>query len=288
MALFDPASLAPDHLLPAFLASVREVGYARLHDAIAPGDAARLRAYISAELERVLRSSPRADAQRRLGTIRAPTARYDLALDPRAREVRAACAALLARAAALGAALVRDDGDGDDDEPRLVEFGALVSDRGAPAQPWHSDTTAARGGCRLLTAFVALDDVSRARGPTELLPRTHAAEFGRRVAARGGAMPAAPPDQVRAGFARVGDACVMDSRLFHRGGANSEGRRHVLYFSFVGERAAERLGMPKDTTFTLLESLEGTRLRDLVCDDGERDDARAGGSSPATSRVAAH
>ena len=127
--LFDPASLSPHALLPAFIGCVRDVGYARLHDTIAAEAAARLRRHISDELQSVL--SDTTERSRRLSTIRAPVARYDLALDPFSHEVSAACGPTMAVVAALATALVRADGD-EDDEPLLVEFGALISDASGP------------------------------------------------------------------------------------------------------------------------------------------------------------
>jgi ectoine hydroxylase-related dioxygenase (phytanoyl-CoA dioxygenase family) len=60
----------------------------------------------------------------------------------------------------------------------LCELSALVADPGAAAQLLHPDTQMAPGNdyTGLCTAFLALQDVTGAMGPTEICPRSHGAE----------------------------------------------------------------------------------------------------------------
>ena len=59
----------------------------------------------------------------------------------------------------------------------LYELAALVSDPGSPQQPFHPDTPFREDqGVAVLTAFVALQQIDGAMGPTTFMPGTHTAE----------------------------------------------------------------------------------------------------------------
>ena len=225
-ALFDPVARARTR---AFLASVREVEVpspARRHR---PGDGigcARTSPPSSAS------ASPRADLSAGSArSARRPRATTS-ARPARARGARGVRRPSRARPRSARRSCARQTGD---DGRRVAR-----SDR-APAQPWHSDTTAARGappahGLRRARRRERARAADRAAAPRNL------GEFGAapsppRARRRAADARREQPDQVRAGFARVGDACVMDSRLFHRGGARAaQHERHVLYQSANGQR----------------------------------------------------
>ena len=157
---------------------------------------------------------------------------------------------------------------------------ALCSDPGSGAQDLHPDTQIAgpHAHCALLTAFLALQDVTPAMGPTEVIPGSHTAEAHARLAAgnRNGAEEGGGGGEgalVAGGWLRpqpalldVGDVLLMDSRAVHRGSANVSfqtgdgdgGRRRVLlYASFQVPNNA-----PPGSTYSLLEEYQGRfRLR---------------------------
>jgi len=154
-----------------------------------------------------------------------------------------------------------------------------VSAPGAAPQIVHADTdlvvdadgllgaAAAPPPPLLLTAFVALQPVTRAMGPTRFLPRTHVdAAAHAALAARGDATgllcaaargsggddgggggddggggggdapaggAAAAPAPSRVGLLDTGDATLYDGRLLHCGGANRSERRCVRSRDFL-------------------------------------------------------
>eukprot|EP01052_Picozoa_sp_SAG31_P006917 SAG31_NODE_324_length_17691_cov_8.128126_13_plen_329_part_00 len=138
---------------------------------------------------------------------------------------------------------------------RLCELSALISDPGASRQPLHADTkwmpnvvSIGDVGTRVVTCFIALQDIDAEMGPTVMIPGTHTdAEAHRKLATTlGQASREAELGELRGATAsvaglelpvvhctlRAGDAVLMDSQLFHCGGANrSLLRRRLLYFS---------------------------------------------------------
>lgn len=118
------------------------------------------------------------------------------------------------------------------DNPELYELSALVSDKGAPRQPVHPDTGYSNSTA-IVTAFVALQDVTGEMGPTFFLAGTQSQAahlaFNGEPAAKAELLRTSPR---RLGTVRAGDATVFDSRLLHGGGANDLGRRILFYFSF--------------------------------------------------------
>ena len=108
----------------------------------------------------------------------------------------------------------------------------------------------------MVTAFVALRDISVAMGPTRVWPGTHAAAWHCRLlnldaAATSEAL------RLRRSFdcdVRQGDCVLMDSRLWHCGGANqSDARRTLLVASFLSRDGHP----PYGSTYSLLEHLTG-------------------------------
>jgi hypothetical protein len=125
---------------------------------------------------------------------------------------------------------------------QLFECSALVSGRGTPAQQLHPDfppedlhlsSYDMRYRPVALVAFVALADVHHGLGPTRFVPCTHSRAFHVTHALDGGAaLAAASARRSCTPLLSRGDAVLMDSALFHAGGANSLGRRALFHFTF--------------------------------------------------------
>ena len=132
----------------------------------------------------------------------------------------------------------------------MYELAALISDPGAPQQPFHPDTRCDTfDGVAVLTAFVALQPIDELMGPTRFLPGTHtdpmpaatvaagdathltAGEEGR-LDGGGEAAGGAPPPSCVA-LLDTGDGALYDGRTLHCGGPNrSDRRRLLLYVTF--------------------------------------------------------
>jgi len=126
-------------------------------------------------------------------------------------------------------------------EALVSELACLIADPGAPQQELHSDTNHREGF--LLTAFIALQDISCDMGATIVLPRSNTVaalaelEYGcgdftdRAAQERHGLGMIADPGRGAVQFeAEAGDVLLIDSRVLHCGGANSsELRRRLLY-----------------------------------------------------------
>ena len=92
-----------------------------------------------------------------------------------------------------------------------------------------------------------------------MYPRTHTSAFHSELAACG---PVALL-RSRRGVAmtlHAGDAVLMDSRLYHHGGANTSGRRRCLLVVSFATREAS----PKGSTYSLLPHLQGRYTLDLI------------------------
>ena len=112
------------------------------------------------------------------------------------------------------------------------EFSSLISDPTSSSQSIHPDSRYTEHA-PIWTVFVALQDIHNDMGPTVFLPRTNTLachEMWKK----------SPHDkeqwlascQYRRSSLRKGDCAIMDSRLFHFGGANeSQTRRVLLYFT---------------------------------------------------------
>lgn len=88
------------------------------------------------------------------------------------------------------------------------------------------------------TAFIALQDIIPAMGPTVLWAGTHTSSAHTRWYDERATFLRHSP--VRVGLLQRGDLLLFDSRLLHCGGANDEqhgGRRALFYFSFKARDA---------------------------------------------------
>ena len=135
------------------------------------------------------------------------------------------------------------------EDPELFELSALISDRGAPRQPVHPDT-GFTPQTALLTAFVALQEVTPDLGPTFFLAGTHTRAAHERFNGEPGEkLQLLRSSPRRIGTLPAGAATLFDSRLLHGGGENAQGRRVLFYFTF---KARESPRLPKGS---LLASL---------------------------------
>ena len=141
----------------------------------------------------------------------------------------------------------------------LCDLSALVADPGSTAQQLHFDTrySDAEGSDeevettlpkkkkqnvqrqkRLVTAFVALQDVSAEMGPTLIVPWTNTKHSHEEVAENqheeGASVLEAISNTGTACVLQKGDMVLMDSRTLHKGTANvSRTRRVLLDFAFM-------------------------------------------------------
>ena len=194
--------------------------------------------------------------------IREPTHRHDLRLDmtPPVRRLLAAVLAPEAISSAIEAVL----------GPRAecCECSCIVSEGGARAQAAHCDTLPVEGredSARLITLFVALQDIEASMGPTLVWPRTHTPSFHEALGEEGPLLLRSMP-----AFGLTldaGDAVLMDSRVWHSGGANTSGRRRcVLVCSFAAPGA-----FPEGSTYSMLPQLIGKHtLRSLRDGNGTK------------------
>lgn len=187
----------------------------------------------TAEFSAAGRTPEQVDAAARyFGNVTAPVHRRDLKLALN-EEVGECVRQLLRACGPCIASILTADAE-------MCELSALVSDPGAPAQPLHPDTqtSGTRAHCGLITAFVALQDVTPEMGPTEVCARSNVAE-AHRALSRGTPGGGGEAGKLRAltaaGFPapvpallRAGDVLLMDSRVIHRGGANDGGKRRTL------------------------------------------------------------
>lgn len=109
---------------------------------------------------------------------------------------------------------------------------------------------------QIVTVFLALQDITEEMGPTELFPGSHCFEVAESVAKRRRLMGKdASHEEWRRGYDQVfgwkphlaileiGDAMVMDTRVFHCGGANcSEVSRVLFHCSWVSGAGERPLG----------------------------------------------
>jgi hypothetical protein len=130
------------------------------------------------------------------------------------------------------------------DDIIVGEMGVVISHPGAGAQETHRDSSFLFGGLDMeidlppfaMTMLVPLLDVSLDMGPTEFWPGTHVV--------RDEAVATAVPSQRTA--LSAGSLVLIDSRVFHRGGANISGAvRPTVYFSFHRSWYQENPGYEK-------------------------------------------
>jgi ectoine hydroxylase-related dioxygenase (phytanoyl-CoA dioxygenase family) len=187
------------------------------------------------------------------------------------------------------------------EDARVVEMAAISSDPGALAQPVHADTmhgitrylqsnaevalnpldvqgdvdedmasifnAVATNTAVIVTALVALQDISEDMGPTLVWPITntvehHAILWDTNI---GGKVKVAEADGIfgvkhKAMTLQKGDALMYDSRTMHCGGHNcSQKRRSVFCVSFMGPGVR-----PDGTTWTMLPQYRNRfNLRDF-------------------------
>jgi hypothetical protein len=118
----------------------------------------------------------------------------------------------------------------DNRDASFYELAALVSDRGAASQRVHPDTVH-QPQCPLYTCFVALQDTDAAMGCTHFIKGSHTQ--GAHHSLRHTREDFLAEADYSQATLRKGDAVVMDSRLFHFGGANEARRRKMLYFTLL-------------------------------------------------------
>ncbi|EOD33065.1 hypothetical protein EMIHUDRAFT_230059 [Emiliania huxleyi CCMP1516] len=183
-------------------ATLERDGFAYGRGAALAASCERLRAHADEALARVLDLD--LDAQRDLfGEIRTPLYRRDLKLSlaPAVTQVLCEVAQALGESlqAAVGAAA------------NLCELSVISSDPGAEAQPTHCDTS-----YQGAPADVAIGRLVSEHSLLSLQPKSD--------------FPAVLRDRpTELALLRTGDALLMDSRLWHRGGANkSRSRRSLL------------------------------------------------------------
>ena len=111
----------------------------------------------------------------------------------------------------------------------------------------------------MISAFLALQDITPPMGPTVLWAgshtgRAHASWYDEKV----GYLARTP---VRVGLLRKGDLLLFDSRILHCGGANdaAEGARRAIFYFSLKARAARKV-----PGGTLLGALRGSGCRSLV------------------------
>ena len=204
----------------AAAASMEVEGYARINGVLSAETASELLAAVNAELARRKAEAKEMDDLTTLkgfGDVLMKDNRYDLYLDLEP-PVQQALNEVLGKLQPLFAEVLGEDAE-------LFELSALISDPRSPRQPVHPDTPYRDGdGAAVLTAFVALQEVEEAMGPTGVIPRTHTKEAHERFNSRddGGrekiALLRASPNHV--GVLSTGDVNLIDSRLIHAGGAN--------------------------------------------------------------------
>lgn len=207
------------------------LGFTVVNQVLSPASCARCASHIEAEIGRGPKARP-------FGSIRAPERRFDVpfAVSGPPRELLLeACRhpklqGLLRRLVTTGAS--------------LEELAGLTSYPGASAQDFHPDTLYKEGDGRLVTAFVALDDLDETMGPLEVV---WGSSRGRDVGAS--------PRASRMTLGR-GDAVIIDSTTVHRGGANSSADRPrpVYYFSFLSPDGAR----PHGATYSIIKGNEET------------------------------
>ena len=243
--------------------AVRRLGVARLDSVLSERTALALHAHVLEELQRLrsecaaVAAAPghreRDDGSFQLVSVGSGTqrlsdgstreTRWDVRLSRETPIVAAALRELLGAAAPLGRTLEALGGR----RAQLWELAAIVSVGGAAPQIVHADAMWTPTPL-LLTAFVALQPVTRAMGPTRFLPRTHTSPQPAKIVAKtdatglhgnpiGGADAPRKPPLSWVGLLGTGDAALYDGRLLHCGGANRAGRPRILFY--VTFRAAD-------------------------------------------------
>lgn len=126
----------------------------------------------------------------------------------------------------------------------LCELACLIAEPGCDRQRMHPDTliptgTAARRQQRrrppILTTFIALQDVDLTMGPTIMVPTTHldethdslnrySVEERDQILTQGKVLEPIPQ------LLKEGEGTMMNSRVWHAGGANVSSKRRILFY----------------------------------------------------------
>lgn len=118
------------------------------------------------------------------------------------------------------------------------EFSSLISDPTSASQSIHPDSRYTEHA-PIWTVFVALQDIDTNMGPTVFLPRTNTFDCHETLKSTSDKNQLLETCQYRRSTLRKGDCAIMDSRLFHFGGANeSQTRRVLLYFTIRNPKHA--------------------------------------------------
>ena len=141
-------------------------------------------------------------------------------------------------------------GGGGGGDATVFDWSSFSSDPGAARQPVHPDNQW-QPEPPLLTALVALQDVSEEMGPTIFLPRTHreaphkafTGEPAEKYAMLDGCA-------YQSALLRKGECAVFDPRCLHCGGPNSSKQRRVLlYLSFRNPHCTSDVPVPPGSVF---------------------------------------
>eukprot|EP00746_Dinoflagellata_sp_MGD_P037002 gnl/MRDRNA2_/MRDRNA2_18887_c0_seq1.p1 gnl/MRDRNA2_/MRDRNA2_18887_c0~~gnl/MRDRNA2_/MRDRNA2_18887_c0_seq1.p1 ORF type:complete len:431 (+),score=71.47 gnl/MRDRNA2_/MRDRNA2_18887_c0_seq1:68-1360(+) len=211
--------------------ALREEGVVLIPDLVSKATATALLAHCKSKLAENLAAIATGEGSysEYFGTVRARCERHDLklALDP-------VVADALAESLEVLGPLLR--GALECDEPYLAALGAVGSMEDAPRQTMHSDTRCF-DSAKLLTIFIALQDIDEQMGPTTFLPGTHNAQA--HAAMKESALHAdlLSTGPIRLGTMPIGASTVYDTRLLHAGGANNSPReRWLFYATFAASR----------------------------------------------------
>ena len=141
-------------------------------------------------------------------------------------------------------------------DAEFFEYAALVSDSGSLSQRIHSDTTH-QTRCPVYTVFIALQDITKAMGPTLFIPGSH--DKAHHEQFRRNKHQWLTEANYEEGTLSRGDVVVMDSRTFHCGSANdSSQRRALLYFSLLNPLTTSMGGG------SIFENMSSLSLRSLL------------------------
>lgn len=133
--------------------------------------------------------------------------------------------------------LVTTDGE-------LYEFAAVITDPGADRQQVHPDLPH-RKEAPLFVIFLALQDISKAMGPTTFLVGTHTKKERAKFDSHQTKDEQLANAKSRSALLNKGDAVLFDARILHCGNANEEdggSTRAMFNFSFRNPKESGSLG----------------------------------------------
>jgi hypothetical protein len=162
------------------------------------------------------------------------------------------------------------------DNLKLCHLSLLVATPGSDQQGWHADgghvNVTQHEPCHVLNVFVPLQDVTLQNGPTEFRPGTHyhTRNLAPMMLAAKCRNTLKPPYMATL---EVGDVCIFDYRVLHRGSPNRslEQNRNFLVLTFSQPWFEDILNFPKRT---MMEQAEAPQMESKNDDD---DDEKATG-----------